>query len=53
MSNSIQTTPFAKTGYGSSSSSKRASTNYFCTHCQIPGHSYERCFKVHGFPPNF
>ncbi|KAL2895421.1 Retrovirus-related Pol polyprotein from transposon RE1, partial [Bienertia sinuspersici] len=37
----------------SSSGSKRPGANYFCTHCQIPGHSYDRCFKVHGFPPGF
>ncbi|XP_074354048.1 uncharacterized protein LOC141692976 [Apium graveolens] len=26
---------------------------YFCTNCQIPGHSIERCFRIHGFPPGF
>ncbi|XP_074374351.1 uncharacterized protein LOC141714749 [Apium graveolens] len=32
--------------------SKRGST-YFCTHCNISRHINERCFKVHGYPPNF
>lgn len=27
--------------------------NYYCTHCKISGHSVERCFKIHGYPPNF
>ena len=26
---------------------------YFCTNCNIAGHSIERCFKIHGFPPGF
>lgn len=24
---------------------------YFCDHCKIPGHSTQRCFKLHGYPP--
>ncbi|XP_074351886.1 uncharacterized protein LOC141691039 [Apium graveolens] len=31
----------------------KAKPYYFCSHCKIPSHSYERCFKVHGFPPGF
>lgn len=26
---------------------------YYCTHCKMAGHSVERCFKIHGYPPNF
>lgn len=26
---------------------------YFCSHCKIVGHSVERCFKLHGYPPGF
>lgn len=26
---------------------------FFCTYCKVPGHSNERCFKLHGYPPNF
>lgn len=32
--------------------SKRNSM-YFCEHCKIAGHSIEKCFKVHGYPPGF
>lgn len=24
---------------------------YFCDHCKILGHSTQRCFKLHGYPP--
>ncbi|XP_057532157.1 uncharacterized protein LOC130810200 [Amaranthus tricolor] len=34
-------------------STKRPSSSYFCTHCKVPGHSYERCFKIHGYPVGF
>lgn len=27
--------------------------NFFCTHCKIAGHTVDRCFKIHGYPPNF
>lgn len=27
--------------------------NYFCDHCNIAGHSKERCFKIHGYPPGW
>ncbi|XP_048498139.1 uncharacterized protein LOC125496661 [Beta vulgaris subsp. vulgaris] len=32
---------------------KRPSSHYYCTHCKVPGHNIERCFKIHGFPPGF
>ena len=38
---------------GKNNGSKRHVSSYFCTHCKVPGHSYERCFKVHGYPPDF
>ncbi|KAK4484969.1 hypothetical protein RD792_007575 [Penstemon davidsonii] len=25
----------------------------YCTHCQMPGHTVETCFKIHGFPPGY
>lgn len=25
----------------------------FCTHCKRPGHTMEKCYKLHGFPPDF
>lgn len=27
--------------------------SYYCTHCKMNGHSIERCFRIHGFPPGF
>lgn len=32
---------------------KRPGAHYYCTHCKVPGHSMERCFRIHGFPPGF
>ncbi|XP_056692183.1 uncharacterized protein [Spinacia oleracea] len=31
----------------------KTGSSHFCTHCKIPGHSIERCFKIHGYPPGF
>ncbi|CAO2822331.1 unnamed protein product [Amaranthus hypochondriacus] len=28
-------------------------SKYYCTHCRIPGHSIDRCYEVHGYPPGF
>ncbi|KAK0581180.1 hypothetical protein LWI29_011056 [Acer saccharum] len=25
----------------------------FCTHCKIHGHTIDRCFKIHGYPPGY
>ncbi|KAI9153283.1 hypothetical protein LWI28_008823 [Acer negundo] len=25
----------------------------FCTHCNIHGHTIDRCFKIHGYPPGY
>lgn len=27
-------------------------SNWFCDHCKVPGHGIERCYKLHGYPPN-
>ncbi|XP_021859797.2 uncharacterized protein [Spinacia oleracea] len=32
---------------------RRPTSSYFCDHCKVNGHSTERCFKLHGFPPGF
>ncbi|XP_068661756.1 uncharacterized protein [Aristolochia californica] len=24
-----------------------------CSHCSIPGHTVEKCFKLHGYPPGY
>ena len=25
----------------------------FCSRCKIPGHTLERCYKIHGYPPGY
>ena len=25
----------------------------FCTHCNYHGHTVEKCYKIHGYPPGF
>lgn len=32
---------------------RKPGSSYYCTNCKINGHSIERCFKIHGFPPGF
>ncbi|XP_074337881.1 uncharacterized protein LOC141675067 [Apium graveolens] len=32
---------------------KKPNSQYYCTHYKIAGHSNDRCFKLHGYPPNF
>lgn len=24
-----------------------------CTHCNIQGHTIDRCYKIHGYPPGY
>ncbi|XP_021854211.2 uncharacterized protein [Spinacia oleracea] len=47
--------PYYKSNYtgGNKSSVYKRPSIYFCDHCKINGHSTERCFKLHGFPPGF
>ncbi|XP_030509254.2 uncharacterized protein LOC115723930 [Cannabis sativa] len=26
---------------------------HFCTHCNILGHTIEKCYKIHGYPPGY
>lgn len=37
---------------GSSSSSKKRERP-LCTHCGLQGHTVDRCYKLHGFPPGY
>ncbi|KNA10004.1 hypothetical protein SOVF_148360, partial [Spinacia oleracea] len=32
-------------------SNKRTGNSFFCNHCNMAGHSMERCWKLHGYPP--
>lgn len=25
----------------------------FCTHCNYHGHTIEKCYKIHGYPPGY
>ena len=25
----------------------------FYTHCNFPGHTIEKCYKIHGYPPRY
>ena len=25
----------------------------FCTHCNMSGHTVEKCYKLHGYPPGY
>ena len=34
-------------------SKTRQNTNLFCYHCKILGHTMERCWKLHGYPPKY
>uniref|UniRef100_A0A7C8Z3N9 Retrotransposon Copia-like N-terminal domain-containing protein n=1 Tax=Opuntia streptacantha TaxID=393608 RepID=A0A7C8Z3N9_OPUST len=43
-------------GYGGSYASRslaprRSSSPFFCEHCKIPGHTVQKCYQLHGFPP--
>lgn len=41
---------YAKPSYGSEF---KRSSPFFCDHCKLTGHSIDRCFKLHGYPPGF
>ncbi|XP_062076057.1 uncharacterized protein LOC133780207 [Humulus lupulus] len=34
-------------------SSNQRRTRPFCTHCNSLGHTIEKCYKLHGYPPGF
>lgn len=38
---------------GSSKHGYKKPFTYYCDHCKVNGHSSERCFKLHGYPPGF
>ncbi|KNA07323.1 hypothetical protein SOVF_173010, partial [Spinacia oleracea] len=38
---------------GGTRSGYKKPSSYFCDHCKVNGHSTERCFRLHGFPPGF
>ncbi|XP_021836616.2 uncharacterized protein [Spinacia oleracea] len=44
---------YQSTGGNKATGYKRPPSSYYCDHCKVNGHSTERCFKLHGFPPGF
>ena len=36
---------------GSNRNSFQKKERPFCTHCNFHGHTIERCYKIHGYPP--
>ncbi|XP_024029706.1 uncharacterized protein LOC112094030 [Morus notabilis] len=49
---------FSKPSNGSPSSSAAGNKNQrkdrpFCTHCNYHGHTIDKCYKIHGYPPGF
>ncbi|XP_022150305.1 uncharacterized protein LOC111018505 [Momordica charantia] len=43
---------FYKSVSNSSSHSKKKDKP-FCTHCGLTGHTVDRCYKLHGYPPGY
>ncbi|KAJ0053636.1 hypothetical protein Pint_01350 [Pistacia integerrima] len=55
-------TDVAKFGGSSSQNSQNSNSNasknqkrdrLYCTHCKILGHTVDRCYKIHGYPPGY
>ncbi|XP_073138578.1 uncharacterized protein [Henckelia pumila] len=46
---SPKTSKYVKGGKEIGSAGK--TSKYFCSHCEWPGHTVDRCYKLHGFPP--
>lgn len=51
--NQTQTSSNYQRSQPQNSFSRKPGNFYYCTHCKMNGHSIERCFKIHGFPPGF
>ena len=46
------TKKFGNTHVDGSNRGQRKDT-LFCTHCNYHGHTIEKCYKIHGYPPGF
>ncbi|KAK0591763.1 hypothetical protein LWI29_007526 [Acer saccharum] len=55
-------TDVAKSGGSGSQNSQNSNSNAsknqkrekpYCTHCKILGHTVDRCYKIHGYPPGY
>ncbi|XP_075074635.1 uncharacterized protein LOC142162211 [Nicotiana tabacum] len=47
----IYKTIYTKVNFDSSNQKSNATLS--CKYCKKPGHTIEKCYKLHGFPPNF
>ncbi|XP_070045440.1 uncharacterized protein [Nicotiana tomentosiformis] len=43
----------SKQGYSSTVNFDPSKPNVTCKYCKKPGHTIDKCYKCHGFPPNF
>ena len=43
----------AKNGANRGNSKARKKDRPTCSHCGILGHTRDRCFKLHGYPPHY
>ncbi|XP_074351759.1 uncharacterized protein LOC141690900 [Apium graveolens] len=32
---------------------RNRTSSFYCEHCKMPGHTVQRCYKIHGYPSNF
>lgn len=32
---------------------KEGQRSAYCTYCNMPGHTVDRCYKKHGYPPGY
>ncbi|KAK0588509.1 hypothetical protein LWI29_001815 [Acer saccharum] len=52
-------TDVTKSGQSSSQNTQDSTFKYqkrdrpYCTHCKILGHTMDRCYKIHGYPPRY
>ena len=37
----------------STSTHKKRKNRPVCTHCKIPGHTVDKYYKIHGYPPEY
>lgn len=48
-----QSQPSQKQGKDSSPATGQKRSKFYCTNCKKTNHNIERCFFIHGFPPNY
>ena len=51
----------SKSNFAATNKGQNQNTNYkgqkrerpFCTHCHLLGHTFDRCYKLYGYPPGY